>query len=172
MLQMFSFGERTELQVGQFNTWTLLLWSHACCIDAVWSLALSCWNTQGLPWRGGEAWFPCLLLMHFKDPNITGIHYRFSNKTFSRFSDFFFFLTMPISNTVNSNDARNVVYILHATIYFRRVAVFVILNQTIIMRLEPGPLNSFKLGMPHFQRLNVCIDVKLQIKNTLIWSYI
>lgn len=114
--------------------------------------------------------FPCLLLMHFKDPNITGIHYRFSYRTFSRFSNLllFFFLTMHGSSTVNSNDARNVVYILHATIYFRRVAVFVILNQTIIMRLKPGPLNSFKLGMPHFQRLKICIDVKLQIKNTLI----
>lgn len=112
--------------------------------------------------------FPCLLLMHFnafQRPK----HHRFSYRTFSRFSDyFFFFLTMHGSSTVNSNDARNVVYILHATIYFRRVAVFVILNQTIIMRLKPGPLNSFKLGMPHFQRLKICIDVKLQIKNTLI----
>lgn len=110
--------------------------------------------------------FPCLLLMHFKDPNITGIHYRFSYNLYLFIQNFL--QTMPGSSTVNSNDARNVVYILHATIYFRRVAVFVILNQTIIMRLKPGPLNSFKLGMPHFQRLKICIDVKLQIKNTLI----
>lgn len=105
--------------------------------------------------------------MHFKDPNITDFHTELSPDSLIYFI-LFFFLTMPGSSTVNSNDARNVVYILHATIYFRRVAVFVILNQTIIMRLKPGPLNSFKLGMPHFQRLKICIDVKLQIKNTLI----
>ncbi len=35
----------------QFSTWTLLLWSHAVVIAAVCGFALSCWNTQGLPWN-------------------------------------------------------------------------------------------------------------------------
>ncbi len=39
------------LQAGQFSTWTLLLRSHAVVIAAVCSFALSCWNTQGLPWN-------------------------------------------------------------------------------------------------------------------------
>ncbi len=51
MRQMFSIGERSGLQAGQFSTWTLLLRSHAVVIAAVWILALSCWNTQGLPWN-------------------------------------------------------------------------------------------------------------------------
>ncbi len=51
MRQMFSIGERSGLQAGQFSTWTLLLWSHAVVIAAVCGFALSCWNTQGLPWN-------------------------------------------------------------------------------------------------------------------------
>ncbi len=48
MCQMFSIGERSGLQVGQFSTWTLLLWSHAVVIAAVCGFALSCWNTHHL----------------------------------------------------------------------------------------------------------------------------
>ncbi len=33
------------------STWTLLLRSHAVVIAAVCGFALSCWNTQGLPWN-------------------------------------------------------------------------------------------------------------------------
>ncbi len=51
MCQMFSMGERSGLQAGQFSTWTLLLRSHAVVIAAVCGFALSCWNTQGLPWN-------------------------------------------------------------------------------------------------------------------------
>ncbi len=51
MHQMFSIGERSGLQAGQFSTQTLLLWSHAVVIAAVCGFALSCWNTQGLPWN-------------------------------------------------------------------------------------------------------------------------
>ncbi len=51
MRQMFSIGERSGLQAGQFSTRTLLLWSHAVVIAAVCGFALSCWNTQGLPWN-------------------------------------------------------------------------------------------------------------------------
>ncbi len=51
MCQMFSIGERSGLQAGQFSTWTCLLQSHAVVIAAVWGFALSCWNTQGLPWN-------------------------------------------------------------------------------------------------------------------------
>ncbi len=36
---------------SQFNTRTLLLRSHAVVIAAVCAFALSCWNTQGLPWN-------------------------------------------------------------------------------------------------------------------------
>ncbi len=39
------------LQAGQFSTWTLLLRSHAVLIATVCGFALSCWNTQGLPWN-------------------------------------------------------------------------------------------------------------------------
>ncbi len=49
--QMFSIGERSGLQAGQFSTQTLLLWSHAVVIAAVCGFALSCWNAQGLPWN-------------------------------------------------------------------------------------------------------------------------
>ncbi len=49
--QMFSIGERSGLQAGQFSTRTLLLWSHAVVIAAVCGFALSCWNAQGLPWN-------------------------------------------------------------------------------------------------------------------------
>ncbi len=52
MCQMFSIGERSGLQAGQFSTQTLLLWSHAVVIAVVCGFALSCWNTQGLPWNG------------------------------------------------------------------------------------------------------------------------
>ncbi len=48
---MFSIGERSGLQAGQFSTRTLLLRSHAVVIAAVCGFALSCWNTQGLPWN-------------------------------------------------------------------------------------------------------------------------
>ncbi len=51
MHQMFSIGERSGLQAGQFSTRTLLLRSHAVVIAAVCGFALSCWNTQGLPWN-------------------------------------------------------------------------------------------------------------------------
>ncbi len=48
MYQMFSIGERSGLQAGQFCTRTLLLWSHAVVIAAVCGFALSCWNTRRL----------------------------------------------------------------------------------------------------------------------------
>ncbi len=48
MCQMFSIGERSGLQAGQFSTWTLLLWSHAVVIAAVCGFALSCWNRRHL----------------------------------------------------------------------------------------------------------------------------
>ncbi len=48
---MFSVGDRSALQAGQCSTWTLLLRSHAVVIAAVCVFALSCWNTQGLPWN-------------------------------------------------------------------------------------------------------------------------
>ncbi len=51
MCQMFSIGERSGLQAGQFGTRTLLLRSHAVVIAAVCGFALSCWNTQDLPWN-------------------------------------------------------------------------------------------------------------------------
>ncbi len=51
MRQMFSIGEISGLQAGQFSTRTLQLWSHAVVIAAVCGFALSCWNTQGLPWN-------------------------------------------------------------------------------------------------------------------------
>ena len=51
MCQMFSMGERSGLQAGDFSTQILLLRSHDVVIDAVCSLALSCWKMQGLPWK-------------------------------------------------------------------------------------------------------------------------
>ncbi len=48
---MFSIGERSGLQAGQFSSQTLLLRSHAVVIVAVCGFALSCWNTQGFPWN-------------------------------------------------------------------------------------------------------------------------
>ncbi len=51
MHQMFSIGERSGLQAGQFSNRTLLLRSHAVVIAAACGFALSCWNTQGLPWN-------------------------------------------------------------------------------------------------------------------------
>ncbi len=48
---MFSIGDSFALQAGQCSTWTLLLRSHAVVIAAVCVFALSCWNTQGLPWN-------------------------------------------------------------------------------------------------------------------------
>ncbi len=51
MRQMFAIGEKSGLQAGQFSTRTLLLRSHAAVIAAVCGFALSCWNTQGLPWN-------------------------------------------------------------------------------------------------------------------------
>ncbi len=49
MCQMFSIGERSGLQAGQFSTQTLLLRSHAIVI--VCGFELSCGNTQCLPWN-------------------------------------------------------------------------------------------------------------------------
>ncbi len=49
--QMFSIGERSGLQAGQFSTRTLPLRSHAVLIAVLCGFALSCWNTQGLPWN-------------------------------------------------------------------------------------------------------------------------
>lgn len=46
--QMFSVGERSALQAGQFITRTLLLQSHAVAIAALCDLALPCWNMQDL----------------------------------------------------------------------------------------------------------------------------
>ncbi len=43
-------GERCGLQASQFSTRTLLR-NHAFVIAAVCGFALSCWNTQGLPWN-------------------------------------------------------------------------------------------------------------------------
>lgn len=51
MHQIFSMGERSGLQAGQFSTWILLLRIHDVVIDAVCRLALSCWKMQGLPWK-------------------------------------------------------------------------------------------------------------------------
>ncbi len=51
MHQMFSLGNRSGLQAGQFSTRTLLLRSYAVVIAAVCGFALSCCNTQGLPWN-------------------------------------------------------------------------------------------------------------------------
>ncbi len=48
MRQMFSIGERSGLQAGQFSTRTLLLWSHAVVIAAVCGFALSSWNRHRL----------------------------------------------------------------------------------------------------------------------------
>ena len=50
MHQMFSKGERSGLQAGQFSIWTLLQWSHAVVIVTVCGFALFCWNTGGFPW--------------------------------------------------------------------------------------------------------------------------
>ncbi len=50
MIQMFSIGERSGLQAGQFSTWTLLLPKPCCCNscsmwfsikDVVWSICCS-----------------------------------------------------------------------------------------------------------------------------------
>ncbi len=49
--KMFSLGERSGLQAVQFSTLTILLRSHAVIMAAVCGFALSCWNTQGLPWN-------------------------------------------------------------------------------------------------------------------------
>ncbi len=51
MCQMFSIGERSGLQASQCSTWTPLLQCRAVGIAAVCGFALSCWNTQGLPWN-------------------------------------------------------------------------------------------------------------------------
>ncbi len=47
MCQIFSIGEISGLQAGQFSTRTLLLRSHAV-VAAVCGFALSCWNTRRL----------------------------------------------------------------------------------------------------------------------------
>lgn len=51
MCQIFSVGKRFTLQVGLFSTQTLTLQNHAAVVDAICSLAFSCWNMQGLPWE-------------------------------------------------------------------------------------------------------------------------
>ena len=61
MHQMFSIGERSGLPADQFSSLTLLWRSHAVVIAAVCGFALSCWNTQGLPWNrrcleGSRCW--------------------------------------------------------------------------------------------------------------------
>ncbi len=48
MRQMFSIGERSGLQAGQFSTRTILLRSHSVSIAAVCGFALSCWNKRHL----------------------------------------------------------------------------------------------------------------------------
>ncbi len=48
MCQMFSIGERSALQAGQFSTWTIILQSHAVVIAAEYGFALSCWNIRHL----------------------------------------------------------------------------------------------------------------------------
>ncbi len=48
MRQMFSTGERSGQQAGQFSTRTLLLRSHAVVIAAVCGFALSRWTTRPL----------------------------------------------------------------------------------------------------------------------------
>ncbi len=48
MCQMFSIGERSGLQAGQFSTRTLLLRSFAVVVAAECGFALSCWNTRRL----------------------------------------------------------------------------------------------------------------------------
>ncbi len=48
MHQMFSIGERSGLQAGQFSNRTLLLRSYAVVIAAVCGFALSCWNRHRL----------------------------------------------------------------------------------------------------------------------------
>ncbi len=56
-LMYFSFNDapnvlyRWKIWTGQFSTRTLLLRSHAVVIAAVCGCALSCWNTQVLPWN-------------------------------------------------------------------------------------------------------------------------
>ncbi len=57
-LTYFSFNDAPNVlyrwkiwTAGQFSTRTLLLRSHAFVIAAVCGFALSCWNTQGLPWN-------------------------------------------------------------------------------------------------------------------------
>ncbi len=54
MCQIFSIGERSGLQAGQFSTQTLLLRSHAVVIAAVCGLALLCWNRRRL--EGSICW--------------------------------------------------------------------------------------------------------------------
>ncbi len=46
MRQIFSISERSGLQVGQFSSRTLLLWSHSVVIAVVCDFALSCWNIK------------------------------------------------------------------------------------------------------------------------------
>ncbi len=48
MHQMYSIGERSGLQAGQFSTRTLLLRRHAVVIAAVCGSAFSCWNRHCL----------------------------------------------------------------------------------------------------------------------------
>lgn len=49
--QIFLIGERSGLQADLLNTRTLLLRRHAVVLDAVCSIALSCWIMQGLLWK-------------------------------------------------------------------------------------------------------------------------
>ncbi len=64
--QMFSIGERSGLQAGQFSTRTLLLRSHAVVIATVFGFALkywwnTCWNTHCL--EGGICCFKTFIYL-------------------------------------------------------------------------------------------------------------
>lgn len=51
MHKMFSVAGRAGLQADLFSDWTLLLWSHAVVIHAVYDLAMCCWYMRDLFWK-------------------------------------------------------------------------------------------------------------------------
>lgn len=57
IFQMFSVGEKSELQSGQFNTQNFLQQTYVAVIDAVSSLVLFCWNMQQKQHSGGSICF-------------------------------------------------------------------------------------------------------------------